>query len=80
MNFRLTSLDNRKNVAGNGSNNGGFHLRIAPDAVVRLLALRISSDSCRDGPPLAPPLAPSARLIFDAELVGASKSGIKLNK
>lgn len=66
-------------------------MRIAPDAVVRLLTPRKSSDSLRDGPPAAA-VAASERLKsdaelvkfdavfakFDAELVGASKSGIKL--
>lgn len=63
----LTSLDdNRKNVGGNGNNIGGSHF-LEPDAMVELLL------SFGEAPPLA-----SDRPKFVAELVGASKSGIKL--
>lgn len=63
----LTSFDdNRRKVGGNGNNIGGSHF-FDPDAIVEILLI------FGEAPPLA-----SVRFKFIAELVGASKSGIKL--
>lgn len=73
----LTSFDdNRKNVGGNGSSIGGSH-RFEPDALVESAdaIVWMAFFTFGDAPPLA-----SDRRKLAAELVGASKSGIKLNE